>query len=120
MKLFSLSLSLLSVALIFSSAIAQTPAAKPSGKLKTLSYSCRVLYEPSRSLWVRELEIDYDSKAFQALRVDGVRVHGFATDGVIITTHLDNERIELDMKIPQWKSQFREAAQGQGVCVKNR
>jgi hypothetical protein len=112
---------LLSALLLNGGAVAQTSTpTKPSGKLKTLSYSCRVLYEPSRALWVRELEIDYDSKAFQALRVDGVRVHGFATDGVIITTHLDNERIELDMKIPQWKSQFREAAQGQGVCVKNR
>jgi hypothetical protein len=103
-------------------ASAQTPAnaAKPAKKLKTLSYSCRVLYEPSRSLWVRELEIDYDSKAFQVLRIDGVRVHGFAVDGASVITHLDNERIYLDLNIPSWKSEFREAAQGQGVCVKNR
>jgi hypothetical protein len=104
------------------SASAQTTTrpAKPTKKLKTLSYSCRVLYEPSRALWVRELEIDYDSKAFQVLRIDGVRVHGFAVDGASVITHLDNERIYLDLSIPSWKSEFREAAQGQGVCVKNR
>jgi hypothetical protein len=94
--------------------------AKPAKKLKTLSFSCRVLYEPARSLWVRELEIDYDSKAFQLLRIDGIQVHGFSVEGAQIITHLDNERIYLDLSEPSWKSQFREAAQGQGVCVKNR
>lgn len=69
---------------------------------------------------MRELEIDYDSKAFQVLRIDGVRVHGFSVDGAGIVTHLDNERIFLDLSVPSWKSQFREAAQGQGVCIKNR
>jgi hypothetical protein len=100
-------------------ATAQT-APKPAPKLKTLSYTCRVLYEPSRALWVRELEIDYDKKAFQVLRIDGVRAHGFSVDGASIITHLDNERIVLDLNIPSWKSEFREAAQGQGVCIKNR
>ncbi len=96
------------------------PAAKPTKKLKTLSYTCRVVYEPSRALWVRELEIDYDSKAFQVLRIDGVKAHGFSVDGANVITHLDNERIHLDLSIPSWKSEFREAAQGQGVCIKNR
>ena len=101
-------------------ASAQTAGpAKPAKKLKTLSVTCRVLYEPARTLWVRELEIDYDSKAFQVLRIDGVRVYGFAVDGAAVITHLDNERIYLDLSIPSWKSQFREAAQGEGVCIKN-
>jgi hypothetical protein len=91
------------------------PASKPAQKLKTLSYTCRVLYEPSRALWVRELEIDYDKKSFQVLRIDGVRAHGFSVDGANVITHLDNERIHLDLSIPSWKSEFREAAQGQGV-----
>jgi hypothetical protein len=98
---------------------AQT-APKPAQKLKTLSFTCRVLYEPSRALWVRELEIDYDKKAFQVLRIDGVKAHGFSVDGANVITHLDNERIHLDLNIPSWKSEFREAAQGQGVCIKNR
>jgi hypothetical protein len=93
---------------------------KPAPKLKTLSFTCRVLYEPSRALWVRELEIDYDKKAFQVLRIDGVKAHGFSVDGANVITHLDNERIHLDLNIPSWKSEFREAAQGQGVCIKNR
>ncbi len=71
-------------------------------------------------MWVRELEIDFNKKEFTELRIDGVKAHGFAAQGTSISTHLDNERIELDMKIPQWKSTFREAAQGQGVCIKNR
>ncbi len=103
------------------SAAAQTAALKkPAAKLKTLSYTCRVVYEPSNAMWVRELEIDYNSKAFQVLRVDGVRAHGFSVDGASIITHLDNERIYLDLSVPSWRSQFREAAQGQGVCIKNR
>ena len=115
-------LALLTLALSMGlSASAQTTAsAKPGKKLKTLSFSCRVLYEPARTLWVRELEIDYDSKAFQVLRIDGVQAHGFSVDGASIITHLDNERIYLDLGVPSWKSQFREAAQGQGVCIKNR
>ena len=115
-------LALLALALSMGlSASAQTTAsAKPGKKLKTLSFSCRVLYEPARTLWVRELEIDYDSKAFQVLRIDGVQAHGFSVDGASIITHLDNERIYLDLSVPSWKSQFREAAQGQGVCIKNR
>lgn len=115
-------LALLALALSMGlSASAQTAAsAKPGKKLKTLSFSCRVLYEPARTLWVRELEIDYDSKAFQVLRIDGVQAHGFSVDGASIITHLDNERIYLDLSVPSWKSQFREAAQGQGVCIKNR
>lgn len=118
LRLLSLLASALSMAL---SASAQTAAsAKPGKKLKTLSFSCRVLYEPARTLWVRELEIDYDSKAFQVLRIDGVQAHGFSVDGASIITHLDNERIYLDLSVPSWKSQFREAAQGQGVCIKNR
>ncbi len=89
-------------------------------KKQTLSFTCRVVYEPSRALWVRELEIDYDKKNFIELRIDGVKAHGFSASGTQIGTHLDNERIEIDLNIPSWKSQFREAAQGQGVCIKNR
>jgi hypothetical protein len=100
--------------------VSAQPVAKPSKKLKTLSFTCRVLYEPSRALWVRELEIDYDKKAFQALRIDGIKAHGFSATGTTVITHLDNERIYLDLNIPSWKSEFREAAQGQGVCIKNR
>jgi hypothetical protein len=107
-------------ALVFTEDVSAQTKTKPIQKLKTLSFTCRVVYQPSRTLWIRELEIEYSSKAFQVLRIDGVKTHGFAVDGANITTHLDNERIYLDLNIPSWKSQFREAAQGQGVCIKNR
>jgi hypothetical protein len=100
------------------SAIAQTspsPASKAQAKPQA---SCRVLYSPARSIWVRELEVDYDKNAFTALRIDGVPVHGFSAEGAQISTHLDNERIYLDLSAPSWRSEFREAAQGEGTCVK--
>ncbi|NJM44178.1 MAG: hypothetical protein HC858_09755 [Brachymonas sp.] len=109
------------VALISSYAWAQTPpAAKAKAKASTLSFTCRVLYEPSRALWVRELEVDYGKKEFKELRIDGIKAHGFSVNGGTIITHMDNERIMLDLNVPSWKSEFREAAQGQGVCIKNR
>ncbi len=118
MKLFSL--LLLGAALVQSAAFAQTPPAKPKPFVKTLNFTCRVLYEPSKALWVRELEIDYGKKAFTELRIDGIKAHGFSVTGGTIITHMDNERIMLDLNVPSWRSEFREAAQGQGVCIKSR
>ncbi len=112
---------LLGVMLINSAGFAQNaPAAKPKAKVSTLAYTCRVLYEPSQALWVRDLEIDYDKKKFIELRIDGIKAHGFSVNGGTIITHMDNERIMLDLSVPIWKSEFRQAAQGQGVCIKNR
>ncbi len=111
-------LLLLSTVLVQGAAFAQP--AKPKPTVKTLTYTCRVLYEPARALWVRELEIDYDKKKFTALRIDGTAAHGFSVNGGTIITHMDNERIMLDLNVPSWRSEFREAAQGQGVCIKNR
>ncbi len=116
MKPFSL---LFLVALLVQSAAFAQPA-KPKPAIKTLNFTCRVLYEPSKALWVRELEIDYDKKKFTELRIDGTKAHGFSVNGGTIITHMDNERIMLDLNIPSWRSEFREAAQGQGVCIKNR
>jgi hypothetical protein len=104
--------------LLSSAAVCAQTQTKPPQKHKTLSFTCRVVYEPSRALWVRELEVDYDKNAFIALRIDGVSVHGFSAQGAQISTHLDNERIHLDLSAPRWRSEFREAAQGEGVCVK--
>jgi hypothetical protein len=110
---------------LLSAATAQTsaqaaPKAQTKAKVKTLVFSCRVLYSPVRSIWVRELEVDYNKKAFTALRIDGIPVHGFSFEGAQISTHLDNERIYLDLNAPSWRSEFREAAQGEGSCVKSK
>jgi hypothetical protein len=96
------------------------PSQKAHGKLQTLSYTCRVMYEPAKSLWVRELQIDHDRKGFVALRIDGVPVHGFAAEGAAIQTHLDNERIALDLTQATWRSELRDQASGQGPCIKER
>jgi hypothetical protein len=118
MKLFSL--LMISALLAQNVTLAQTQPAKAKPAVKTLNFTCRVLYEPSKALWVRELEIDYGKKTFTELRIDGIKAHGFAVTGGTIITHMDNERIMLDLNVPSWRSEFREAAQGQGVCIKNR
>jgi hypothetical protein len=87
--------------------------------LKTLSWSCRVFYTPARSIWVREVALDYDREAPRAIRIDGVPVHGFSFEDALVSTHLDNERITLDLAKPEWRSTFRDQAAGQGACVKN-
>ncbi len=93
---------------------------KPAVQSKTLAFNCRVLYEPARTVWVRELALDYSKKTFTALRIDGIAVHGFSVDGAQLVTHLDNERIFIDLSAPSWRSQFRDQAQGEGACVKQK
>ncbi len=82
----------------------------------TARYSCEAVYLPARSTWVRQVEIDYDDRRVRALRIDGVAVYGFAVEGTVIRTALDNERIVLDTASLSWLSDFRGLAQGQGRC----
>ena len=71
---------------------------------------------PTRSTWVRSLEIDHDERRVRALRIDGVAVYTFAVEGTVIRTALDNERITLDTDRLEWQSDFRGQAQGRGRC----
>lgn len=49
--------------------------------------------------------------------LDGVLVYRFALNGPVVLTSLDNERIQLDLSQPAWRSDFRGLADGQGLCV---
>ena len=105
----TLSLGLLSWAAL-SSALAA-----PSSVVLT----CAVAYMPQRSTWVREVRIDWDKKAIRRLRIDGVEPHGFSLIPQGVMTAVDNERIQIDLVVRQWQSDFRGQATGQGRCEKS-
>ncbi|TNF61364.1 MAG: hypothetical protein EP306_06895 [Burkholderiales bacterium] len=77
---------------------------------------CEAVYEPARTVWSRAVEIDHDDRAVRAVRIDGVPVYSFAVDGNLIMTSLDNERIQVDVALQSWHSDFRGLAEGQGRC----
>ena len=71
---------------------------------------------PARSTWVREVQIDWDRKAIRALRIDGLTPYSFSIHPQGLTTAIDNERIQIDLRQAQWSSDFRGLASGQGRC----
>lgn len=78
--------------------------------------SCAVAYLPQRSTWVREVRIEWDKKAIRRLHIDGVEPHGFSLIPQGVMTAVDNERIQIDLVVRQWQSDFRGQATGQGRC----
>jgi hypothetical protein len=82
------------------------------------NYACRVFYLPARAVWIRELTVEHTDAAVVRIRIDGVPSHGFSHEGTMLSTHLDNERIQVDLKSGQWRSEFRDRAEGDGVCVR--
>jgi hypothetical protein len=85
-------------------------------KLQTVTLSCAVAYMPSRSTWVREVQIDWDRKAILGLRIDGLTPYSFSIHPHGLSTAIDNERIQIDLSKAQWTSDFRGLASGQGRC----
>ncbi|PIT77064.1 hypothetical protein [Limnohabitans sp. G3-2] len=77
---------------------------------------CAVAYMPQRSTWVREVRIDWDSKAIRRVRIDGLEPYGFSLLSHGVMTAVDNERIQIDLRTRQWQSDFRGHASGQGRC----
>ena len=77
---------------------------------------CAVAYLPQRSTWVREVRIEWDKQAIRRLRIDGVAPHGFSLTAQGVMTAVDNERIQIDLVMRQWQSDFRGHATGQGRC----
>ena len=98
---------------------ASAPAA-PAGKAKPAltekALLCDVAYLPTRSNWVRRVELGLDRKKIQTVRIDGLAVYSFALSGTTIVTALDNERIQLDVAQLSWTSDLRGVASGQGRC----
>lgn len=92
---------------------AKAPA-KPTAE--RLSMLCSVFYTPARSIWRREVVFEHDARRVLALRIDGQTPYTFAIHGQILTTALDNERIQIDVAQGLWRSDFRGLATGQGSC----
>lgn len=99
--------------------VAAQPAkatAQPPPAGQTLTLSCAVVYMPARSTWVREVQIDWDRQKLRALRIDGLVPYGFSLTREGVSTAIDNERIQIDLKQAQWASDYRGLATGQGRC----
>ena len=78
---------------------------------------CEVVYQPTQASWVREVVLAHSGKRLHTVSIDGVAVHAFALSGSVVLTALDNERIQLDLSQPAWRSDFRGLATGQGLCA---
>jgi hypothetical protein len=83
---------------------------------QTVTLSCAVAYMPARSTWVREVQIDWDRKTIQAVRIDGVVPYTYSVNPRGVSTAIDNERIQIDLRQAQWSSDFRGLASGRGRC----
>ena len=94
-----------------------TPGAEPDHQ--TLALRCAVAYLPARSTWVREVQIEWDARQVQALRIDGLAPYSFALLPEGVSTAIDNERIEIDLRTLTWRSDFRGQASGQGRCERS-
>lgn len=78
---------------------------------------CDVVYLPAQSTWVREVVLTHAGKRLRTVTIDGVAVYTFALSGPVVLTSMDNERIQLDLSQPAWRSDFRGLASGQGLCA---
>ncbi len=78
---------------------------------------CDVVYLPAHSPWVREVVLTHRGKRLRTVTIDGVVVYTFALSGPVVLTSLDNERIQLDLSQPAWRSDFRGLATGRGLCT---
>lgn len=91
--------------------------AKGSAAATTAQLRCEVVYLPTRGIWVREVTLNHSHGRLRSVAIDGVPVYSFALAGAVVLTALDNERIQLDLSQPAWRSDFRGLAEGQGLCV---
>lgn len=79
-------------------------------------WRCEVVYQPSRAVWVRRVDVLHDNRQVQRVLIDGVPVYTFAVRDTTILTALDNERVQFDARAQAWASDFRGVASGQGRC----
>ena len=93
----------------------QVPATTQAAT-QTVTLSCAVAYMPARSTWVREVQMDWDRKTLRAVRIDGLVPYSFSVHPRGVSTAIDNERIQIDLTLAQWTSDFRGLASGQGRC----
>ena len=95
------------------------PAPEADPARQTLALRCAVAYLPARSTWVRAVQIEWDTRRVLALRIDGLAPYSFALLPEGVSTAIDNERIEIDLRALTWRSDFRGQASGQGRCERS-
>lgn len=96
---------------------AQVWANPPAAASTDTRLRCDVVYLPAHSTWTREVVLTHAGKRLRTVAIDGVAVYTFALNGPVVLTSLDNERIQLDLSQPAWRSDFRGLATGQGLCA---
>ena len=77
---------------------------------------CEPVYMPTRSTWVREVELVGKGGRLSEVRIDGLAVYTFAVRDTTVLTSQDNERIQIDFGALTWRSDFRGLTSGQGRC----
>ena len=90
--------------------------ATPPSTDPRVSWRCEVVYQPSRQVWVRAVEVTYNRRRVLAVGIDGVPVYTFAVRETTLLTALDNERVQFDTQSLTWRSDFRGLATGAGRC----
>ena len=85
--------------------------------VKSKQFTCAAFYLPARSIWNRQVDIRFQNKQPVSVHIDGLPVYAFASDGPVILTAIDNERIQIDTQALLWTSDFRGMASSQGACV---
>lgn len=90
--------------------------AMPVVAAQAVDWRCEVVYQPARAVWSRQVHIGYDRHRVTDVRIDDVPVYAFMVDGNLVSTALDNERIQIDAARRTWRSDFRGQAQGEGRC----
>ena len=85
--------------------------------VKSKQFTCAAFYLPARSIWNRQVDIRFQKKQPVSVHIDGLPVFAFASDGPVILTAIDNERIQIDTQALLWTSDFRGMASSQGACL---
>ena len=81
-----------------------------------IRWHCEVVYQPTRHVWSRQVDLRHDDKRLTEVLIDGVPVYRFSVWQHSIRTSLDNERVRLDVASMTWSSDFRGVATGEGRC----
>ncbi len=83
----------------------------------TVRWVCEVVYQPTRHVWSRQVDLKHDDRRLIQVDIDGVPVYRFSVWEHWVLTSLDNERVRLDANTMTWSSDFRGVASGEGRCA---
>lgn len=108
---------LIGLLLAFITGLLLAPSFALASTVKTKQFVCAAFYLPARSIWNRQVDIRFQNKQPVSVHIDGLPVYAFASDGPVILTAIDNERIQIHTQALLWTSDFRGVASSQGACL---